>query len=183
MVENSPACPCEGECPPGAPGAVQNNETVLRTVPVYEQLVFGPDGQPGVALTFFSRDELAGRNDKTVSVLREGSTSIEEIARRCVALTQDPSWQSDPVIAKASAEALRKIVDADNQREICVNADPTTKDNDKLGACPTHASILRAIAQNTKVPPRLSWGIIRAQLAERFSQVQHLSGHIPASRD
>lgn len=183
MVESSAACPREGESPDGAPGPVSDIETMLRTVPVYEQLIFSPDGQPSLPLTFFSQEELAGRRGKTVSVLREEATPNDEVTRRCKYLNKDEYWKGDPVVARATAQMLRQIVDAEGEREVCVNADPTDDSNDRLGACPTHASILRATERRRKVPPRLEWGIVRARLASCFSGIRHLSGTVPTVRD
>jgi hypothetical protein len=182
-MENSTACPCEGDIPDGAPGSVDDHEILLRGVPLYEQLVFTEEGKPTLGPTFFSQDELQGKSGKTVSILRDDLTPAVEVSRRCTALNKDELWQSDPVVARALTEALRRMVNSDNQREICVNADPTTNDNDKLGACATHASIIRAIAESSKsVPPRLTWGVLRANLAARFSDLKHLSGKAPTPR-
>jgi hypothetical protein len=70
---------------------------------------------------------------------------------------------------------MRKIRDAEGRREVCVNADPTTDENDKLGPCPSHASILRA---NPPLDPtqRLEWQILRVKLAEQFTNIRHQSG-------
>ena len=181
MPESSDECPCEGVSPPGAPGSVEDCETVLRIVPIYDQLAFGEDGVPSLTSASFSQDELAGKSGKTVSVLREELTPSSEITRRCTALTKDEGWKSDPVVARASAADLRSIVNENSKREICVNADPTRAE-DILGACSTHASLIRAITQDTKIPLRLAWGVLRATLASRFKDIRHASGISPVRR-
>jgi hypothetical protein len=81
---------------------------------------------------------------KSEGVRREEHTAPPETARRAQAVNREPKWSSDPVLARGSVISLRNIRDTEGRREVCVNADPTTDQNDKLGACPTHASILRA---------------------------------------
>src|SRR5271165_7364931 len=109
MAPDSTPCPRENECPEGAPGPVACSETTVRSVPLYEQLVWDEEGKPTLATTFFSKDDLAGANHRTVSVLREELTPTDEVARRAKALNKHVCWCDDPVVARASVNVLRQI--------------------------------------------------------------------------
>lgn len=159
-----------------------DREMLVRTIPVYELLVFSEDGTAVIGPSAFRQDDLAGKGRKSVSTLREEVTGEGETARRSMGLTVDQQWKADPVVARATAGSLRSVYNDVGERELCVNADPTTSENDRLGPCPTHASVLRAISNQTKVPPRLSWDTLRANLAARFADVRHLSGKPPRLR-
>jgi hypothetical protein len=95
-----------------------------------------------------------------VSVLRDEHTAGRETARRAQAMNRELAWATDPVLARGLVMSIRSIRDKEGRREVCVNADPTTDENDKLGACPSHASILRA---NPPPDPaqRLEWQMLR----------------------
>lgn len=167
-------CPNEGTPPLGAPGSVNDAEGIIRLVPSRVWLIRDGRGNAALGPTAFSRDELSQRKGKSASVLRD-MTASAEIERRARALNSEPLWVDDPVIATASVFAVRHIVDSGGRREVCVNADPTSKENDRLGPCSTHASVVRAC------PPldqkqRIEWAGLRQQLAMRFSRVTHVSG-------
>lgn len=171
MTVPSEPCPCEHTAPDGAPGPVADAELVMRHIPVSLWLVWDQQGQPRLTPAAFPEDELRGRKGKSVSVLR-GLAAPAEASRRGIALTKEPAWKDDPVAALARVDALRTLVDRQQRREICVNADPVDTD---LGFCAEHASILRA-----SPPPdpsqRLEWMKLRLKLACRFASVSHGSG-------
>jgi hypothetical protein len=175
MICNSETCPHEGEAPSPAPGPVECGETVVRFVLLETQLIRNAEGQPVLTSAAFPKDELRGVRGKSVSVLRDEHTGPEETARRAREMNREPMWSSDPVLARGFVISMRKVRDAEGRREICVNADPTTDENDKLGACPSHASILRA---NPPLAPtqRLEWQTLRVKLAELFTEIRHMSG-------
>jgi len=104
-------------------------------------------------------------------------TEIVRILSGCSdqAMNREPKWSSDPVLARGLVISLRSIRDTEGRREVCVNADPTTHENDKLGACPSHASILRADPP-LDVTQRLEWQMLRVKLAEQFTEIRHQSG-------
>ena len=160
-------CPCEEDVPDRAPSAVAGAEWVIRHVPVSQWLL--PNGRLSAAA--FPRDELRGIKGKSVSVLR-GMTPPDEVTRRGAALNKEPAWASDPLIARAPVSALRQIVDREQRREICVNADPVET---PLGFCPTHASVLRAFPP---LDPRqlMEWATLREELADAFAEIAHASG-------
>jgi hypothetical protein len=147
----------------------------VRFVLLQQQVIRNEAGQPVLTTAAFPRDELRGVHGKSVSVLRDQHTSSEEIARRAQAMNREPEWSSDPVLARSSVISIRNICDTKGRREVCVNADPTTDVNDKLGPCSSHASILRA---NPPLDPteRLEWQMLRLKLADQFTEIRHQSG-------
>jgi hypothetical protein len=175
MTSEDEACPREAEAPPPAPGPVESSETLLKIVRLKTELILNGRGQPALTSLAFPRDELKGVQGKSVSVLREEHTAVEEIARRAGEINREPTWSPDPVLARGMVLSMRNIRDDEGRREVCVNADPTTDGNDKLGACPTHASILRAHPP-LDLSQRLQWNILRVKLAEQFTDIRHQSG-------
>jgi hypothetical protein len=174
MCDGEP-CPREGEVPLPAPGPVGCSETVVRFVILRTQLISNAEGKPALTAAAFPRDELRGVHGKSVSVLRDEHTAVEETCRRAQAMNREPMWSSDPVLARGLITSIRKIRDAEGRREVCVNADPTTDESDKLGACPSHASILRANPP-LDLTQRLEWHVLRVKLAEQFTEIRHHSG-------
>lgn len=160
-------CPCEGDVPDGAPGAVADAEWVIRHIPVSQWLM--PNGQ--LSASAFPRDELRGVKGKSVSVLR-GMTPPDEVTRRGTALNKEPAWASDPVIARAPGLALRRIMDKEQRREIRVNADPVET---PLGFCTIHASVLRAFPP-LDLKQLMEWATLREKLADAFAGISHGSG-------
>jgi hypothetical protein len=175
MIRDGEACPREGEAPSPAPGPVELTETLVRFVILQTQLIRNAEGQPVLTAAAFPRDELRGIRGKSVSVLRDEHTAGEETARRAQAMNRELMWSSDPVLARGLVISIRNIRDAERRREVCVNADPTTDENDKLGACPSHASILRANPP-LDLTQRLEWQMLRVKLAEQFTEIRHQSG-------
>ena len=175
MIRDEEACPREKEAPPPAPGPVERTETVVRFVVLRNQLISGPKGRPTLTAAAFTKDELRGFRGKSASVLRAGHTATTEVCRRAREMNKQPRWSSDPVLARGSVSLIRDIRDETGRRELCVNADPTTAERDKLGACPSHASILRA---DPPLDPRqrLEWHMLRTKLAEQFAEIRHWSG-------
>jgi hypothetical protein len=175
MIGDNETCPREGEAPSPAPGPVECNETIVRFVPLQAQLIRNAEGQPVLTAAAFPRDELRGIHGKSVSVLRDAHTAAEETARRAQAMNRESMWSSDPVPARGLVTSIRNIRDPKGRREVCVNADPTTDENDKLGACTSHASILRANPP-LDLTQRLEWQMLRVKLAEQFTEIRHQSG-------
>ena len=168
MSGDPPPCPCEHHAPPGSPGPVADAETVIRYIPVSQWIM--PSGL--VSASAFPRDELRGVQGKSVSVLRRDLTAPEEIARRGVALSKEPAWAGDPVLAQTRVLTVRGIADKQGRRELCVNADPV---DTPLGFCATHAGVLRA-----DPPPDLKqlleWARLREKLADAFGKAAPCSG-------
>jgi hypothetical protein len=175
MIGDDEPCPREREAPPPAPGPVESSEILVRFVVIREQLIVTDEGLPALTSAAFSQEELRGRGGKSVSVLRDEHTAPQETGRRAQAVNRESAWSSDPVLARGVVSFVRNIRDREGRREICVYADPTTDENDKFGACPSHASILRA-----NPPPdrrqRLEWQMLRLKLAEQFTRIRHHSG-------
>lgn len=169
------ACPDEANSPPGSPGLVLDNEAVIRVVPIMSQIERKTDGTLTLAVAAITREELSGRNNKSVSVLREPSTPATEVLRRALDKNRQVEWTTDPVLARANVGELRKLIDNAGWRTVCVNADPTSDQDDRLGACPTHAGIVRSHPQPAQTQ-RMEWMLVRAAVAEKFDRVEHCSG-------
>ena len=140
MSMDQDPCPCEQAAPDGAPGPVGDDETVIRHVPVAFWVTWDAKGRARLTQAAFPQDELRGRHGKSVSVLR-GMTPPQEVAQRGASLNKEAAWVDDPVAAKARVGGLRHVLDKQQRRELCVNADP---EESAIGFCPTHASVLRA---------------------------------------
>jgi len=58
---------------------------------------------------------------------------------------------------------------------VCVNSDPTTSDDDVLGAFPAHASAVRSEPpKNDKL--RHEWTLLRAAIGDVFDDIRHADG-------
>ena len=148
-----------------------DDEFVLRFVPSSAWLIHDEAGRATLSTAAFPAEELEGKRDKSISVLR-GMTPPPEIQRRAGSRNLEPGWKSDPVAARAVVQKLRALQDASGRREICVNADPTT---DRLGPCPTHASILRSVPPRDP-SPRTERAKLRFALTRIFADLAHISG-------
>lgn len=171
MTEEPPPCPCERDAPEGAPGPVEDTETVIRFVPSTAWIAWDEAGQAKLRPAAFPQDELQGGKGKSVSVLR-GMTPPEEVAQRAATRTRESAWSGNPATAAALVLTLRQLLDQRERREICINADPV---DTELGFCSTHASILRADPPLDKTQ-RLAWAILRLKLATAFGHAMHCSG-------
>lgn len=172
-VELQERCPCEGEnnCPAGAPGRVEDGETVIRFVPGRNDLEWNEDGEVFLRPTAFPHDELERKTDKSASLLRDEHTAPEEAHRRASDRGRKGIWSEDPVLARAAVADIRAILDKAGRREACVHADPIT---DHLGVCPTHAYVRRADPP-IDLDRRDARNAFREQLARRFSDIRHHS--------
>lgn len=94
------------------------------------------------------------------------------MARRGTALNKQPTWAADPVVAKARVLDPRQIVDRQQRREVCVNADPM---DTPPGFCATHAGVLRAFPPLDPKQP-MEWAMLREKLSDCFAEVAHCSG-------
>jgi hypothetical protein len=178
VTQGGGGCPGEANAPPGAPSPVDDTEQVVRCVPVSTDLVWN-QGVPVLGFVAIRREDLEGKNGKSFSVLRDNPlTPAHEITRRATAQNQQPQWASDPVVARAEVIGLRRLTDtyASNPgwRLVCVNADPTDA-TDQLGACPTHASVVRSNPIPGK-EQRAQWLAARSAVAAAFKLVRHASG-------
>lgn len=170
------ACPDEANAPRGAPGPVGDGERVVRCVPLATHLVWN-QGVAVLSITAIRREDLEGKDDKSVSVLRDPLTQAGEIDRRATAQNRQFEWMGDAVVARAEVIELRQLVDAyqTSWRLVCVHADPTTDATDRHGACATHASILRSQPRPGK-EKRAEWLAARSAIAAAFRYVAHISG-------
>jgi hypothetical protein len=175
VTSDGQACPCEGQAPPPAPGPVANTETIIRFVSDATHICLESNGKWGMVPTAFSKEELAGKKNKSFSVLRDPHTAEAEITRRAKEKTLEPSWKADPVLARAPVLAVRELRDGGNRRIVCVNADPTTAQTDTLGPCPTHASLLRA-EPPLDAKQNMEWLTLRMALRSAFRDIKHASG-------
>jgi hypothetical protein len=174
MSGDAEPCPGEQQVPAGAPSAVADSETVTRLVPSLGWIIRDGKGQAALGPVAFPKVDLSGKDARTISVLRD-MTEPAETRRRAVCMNTELAWTEDPVIARAPVLQLRLVCDTQGRREACVFADPTTAETDKFGACPTHASILRACPP-LDMKQRLEWNRLRLALAQTFAEVRHVSG-------
>jgi len=174
MSPEDEPCPHEQIVPDGAPGAVRDDEWVIRFVPSRDWLMWDDNARPVLRSAAFPRDELAGREGKSVSLLRQITPDVA-VKQRGKFLNKEDSWRDDPVIAKAEVTKLRGLRDQRGRREVCVNADPTTDD---LGYCATHANVLRACPPLEKTQ-RTEWSKLRLKVATQFTEIRHHSGRAP----
>jgi hypothetical protein len=159
---------------------VKANETLLRSIVLLEELATDENGDLCLTSASFRLDDLAQKPiDKknpgklrSVSVLRKELTAVSIVEQRVNALKRYED--ADPFVGLASTSEVRSIVDEEQRREVCVNTDPTHSD-DRLGACSTHASIVRSQAQQDQ-SKRLSWHKLRSELASKFDRVVRISG-------
>jgi hypothetical protein len=170
-------CAREAFAPPGAPGPVADSETVVHFIKVALSLGWDSSGRPFLHPTAIRKEDLeAKKPGKSVSVYREQLTTPTELLRRGCELNKQQEWATDPVAARASALDLRKLTDmlATNWRLVCINADPTDAKDDPLGACPTHASIVRSDPKPGD-KQRMQWLQAQSEVAAMFSHIVHLS--------
>ena len=142
MASNQ-ACPCEEEAPAPAPGPIGDREEIVRVVR-FDTDVVG-DSVAGLKLLerHWSVSDLKGgtvRQRRDASVYR-GCTPPHELKLRAAAITKVDAWKSDPLVAVAVASSVRAVVDVENHRELCLNANPI---NDQHGLCVFHGGIVRS---------------------------------------
>jgi hypothetical protein len=176
--------PCARECssPKNSPGPVSNDETIIRLGVRPEHVGVDSQGRFYLAPTAVSKSDLHGKN-RSYSLLRDAHIKKEDLVIRAEAKNTFPRWENNPVLARARTVNLRAIVDDNGRREICINSDPTTDENDKFGACPAHASALRS--ENPPPPQkprppvqRVEWVIIQAKVGDCFTDIRHADGSL-----
>lgn len=174
-MDESDPCPCESVTPPMSPGPVGDQETVIRFVQIKDHVGQDESGRYFLRPTAITREELSGRRSHSFSLVREAHIEISDLRVRAVARTKCDEWNANPVLARVQTKRLRGLVDGNLRREICVNSDPTTADDDRFGACPAHAAALRSD------PPlgdkqRAEWIILRTRMGECFDDIRHFDG-------
>ena len=167
-------CPCEEDTPATSPGPVKDGETVVRFVQIKEHVDGDASGRVFLRPTAVSKQDLSGRGDHSFSLVREAHIEENDFDKRAIAKTISDEWKSDPVIARVPTAHLRAILDDKGRREICVNSDPTTAKDDRLGACPAHAAALRSDPPKDKQRP--AWLVLQAKVGECFEDIHHLDG-------
>jgi hypothetical protein len=172
-------CPCEDNPPATAPGRVGDDEWLVRFVSDRSHVGRDDEGNYFIVPAGVPKDDLRQHNGRSFSTVRETHIDKGEMITRAAAVTKTEEWKADPVLGRATATALRSIRDMAQRREVCVNADPTTAENDWLGPCAAHASIVRS------TPPldendRLAWLILRTKVGECFDSIRHSSATMPA---
>jgi hypothetical protein len=173
MSEADP-CPSENCVPETSPGPVRNEETVVRFVEKKEHVKQDEGGSWRLVPAAVTKEELSARGGHSFSLIREAYVNNVELkararARSCAEL------EGNPILARTQTERLRALTDENGRREICINSDPTTEENDPLGACPAHASALRS-GNPPRSKQRVEWQILRTLVGECFSDVRHFNG-------
>lgn len=174
----SQGCPCEDVALAPAPGPVGDAEFLVKVAFAraddFEEI---EGGGFRFAIGAFREQDLRGPMGKrSVSVIRQDHLSDVDCAKRAAQL--EPAWQSDPVVGRIQTLDVRALSDLDAPRLLCVYAEPTG-DEDRLGALPAHAGIVRA----RKLPDdnsRLTWFLVRVKIAQLFGALVHLSGRNPS---
>lgn len=133
MSEPEP-CPCEDKTPPASPGPVADQEILVRFVENRTHVATDGSGMVYLVPTAIRKEDLRGKNGRSFSLAREAHSEGSELIRRAAARTAEVEWKRNPVFARTRTERLRAIVDKAKRREVCVNSDPTTSENDPLGA-------------------------------------------------
>jgi hypothetical protein len=172
MAADAEPCPGERDDPCWGVSAVADDELLIKIVEIRSLLTEDEQGRPRLTASAIKRDDLAGRDGRSVSTLRQGLTPHNEIQRRSKSINKEPAWVDDPLLATATTLDLRNLMDRASRREVCVHAEPTTIENDKLGACPTHAGIKRSCTP-PETKSRLEWAVLRGAVAAKFREFRH----------
>ena len=153
---------------------LDDSETLITVIRSHNQLVRN-DGAFVVAVAAFRREDLK-KPGKSVSLMREDFVPPSELLRRAKALSGQ-GWSNDPVVAHASARALRSIACGKFMKCTCVYADPTTgePDNpDPLGACCGHASLTSHCGFVGENADKVAYLNVISDIAECFGVPVHL---------
>lgn len=182
--QNPPCCPGEDDCPAGAPGAIEDHETIARFIPDIDWITWDDDGVANVSVSAFSQKELNSKvpDKSSCSLGRSDKMSDEEFLRCASNRNKCEAWNGNPVTAYALTEKIRTICDDFGRQEACVYADP-------LDGFTAHAFLRRG------EPPldgkrKMEWAVFRRKVALEFNKVYHYSGaivseprHLTASRE
>ena len=172
MAADADPCPGEHDDPCCGVSAVANDEVLIKIVEIRSLLTEDQQGRPRLTASAIKREDLAGRGGRSVSTLRQGLTPYNEVQRRSKSINRESAWVDDPLLAMAATSDLRSLEDKASRREVCVHAEPTTIENDKLGACPTHAGIKRSCTP-PETKSRLEWAVLRGAVAAQFREFRH----------
>ena len=162
-----------------------NEETVLKFVEL-KSLLGSENGRSYLLARAIRQDDLK-EHGRSVSTLRLRLTSHEEVVRRGLVINKEPIWATDPVGGTAVVLSLREIKDTAGRREVCIFAEPTTAESDKLGPCSSHAGIKRSsnpppLSSSTSAQSsRLNWAVLRGQVALCFDKIFHVCSGLAES--
>lgn len=172
------ACPLEWISAENSPGPVLNEETIIRLGVIPSHVAIASQGGFHLVPVAVSKSELNGKNNHSYSLLREAHVEENDLIARAKGTNTFPGWNDNPVLARASVANVRAVVDDNGTREICVNADPTTDETDRFGACRAHASALRSEnPPRSKIDPnRIGWMLLRTWVGECFTDIRHVDG-------
>lgn len=166
------ACCPEESAAQNCHGPVADGETLVVAVKNADHVRPGPDGGLVLATIALASKDIRGidegQGQRGVSFEREERAGPATLLDRM----QKVTGEVDPLVGRVEARIIRKIVDAEGIRELCVHAEPTDE-TDKHGPSPTHGAF-RA-RKNRKDPPTgLSWAVLRSEIAHRFRRFGHL---------
>ena len=172
MVASLEPCPGELDNPSCEISAVGDVEVLIKVVEVRHLVTEDKKGRPKLTASAIKKADIAGAGGRSVSTMRQGLTPNHEVQRRSKSINMEPAWADDPLLAMAITQGIRSLEDKASRREVCVYAEPTIAENDKLGACPTHAGIRRSCT-----PPdsksRPEWAVLRGAVAAKFCEFRH----------
>ncbi len=174
--QNPPCCPGEDDCPTGAPGAVDGEETIIRFIPDEKWLIWD-EGVAFVTRSAFPEKELKSKDPSktSCSLGRNDKMNSDEILRRGIKRSRRQQWSEDPVIAKAITKDVRNIEDDEGRRQACVYADPILKSDNQEEEFLAHAYLRRG-DPIPDVERRMDMAMFRRTLASKFDFVIHHSG-------
>ena len=165
-------CPFERIDPSPEVSFCSDEERLLKFVELSSHISHDELGLPHLLAIAIREDDLK-KASRSVSTLRLPKTPAAEIIRRGLVINKEDRWANDPLAATAAVIVLRGIKDASGRREICVFAEPTTAEQDKLGACHTHAGLKRS-SNPPSSRSRLQWAVLRGEVAIRFDEFTHI---------
>lgn len=169
---------CAGESSGSAFGRVEDHEVIVVAVRDPTQVRAAADGRVVLAVGAISLDDLkgkVGRDGAKRGVSFERKDHCAALIERMRALSNGAT--ADPLVAEGSAFSMRSIRDQDNNREICVFAEPTGQE-DQLGPSESHGA-MRAVEIRQKPPKGTAWLDLRSAVANRLSVVHLLSQEPP----
>jgi len=92
MGEPEP-CSCEKDTPPNSPGPVEAQEVLIRFVEVKEHIGTDGGGRAFLVPAAIRKDDLKGRNGRSLSLAREAHTDQTELQRRALVRTAEGEWK------------------------------------------------------------------------------------------
>jgi len=171
------ACGLEARSPLDGVSPLENDEKVVTAIRCRIHLIQAQDGKLSVGVLAFRKEDLIGKNKKSISLMRKSIVLEPELLHRAEYLNLEPGWAGNPVVAMSTAKDLRGVVYKECAKCACLYADPVTAeqaaaDRDDLGECLGHASLKRH-CEFKPVNDAQVWANLLSDLAEQFEPAIH----------